>query len=89
MQLVCCIPSARVAQGQNLMHEDKVDGRRAKWAAKEQKLTTEEQKLTDEEFNLTAEGPRSQFKKNYFTEMCSGSEASSYSRLIYFDITRF
>ena len=28
--------------------------------------------------------PTSQFENNYFTEMCSGSEAGSYSRLIDF-----
>ena len=30
----------------------------------------------------------SQFKKNYFTEMCSGSEAGSFLRLIDFCITQ-
>ena len=30
----------------------------------------------------------SQFKNNYFTEMCSDSEAGSYSRLIDFVITQ-
>jgi len=30
----------------------------------------------------------SQFKNNYFTEMCSGSEAGSYLRLIDFGITQ-
>ena len=30
----------------------------------------------------------SQSKNNYFTEMCSGSEAGSYLRLIYFCITQ-
>ena len=29
-----------------------------------------------------------QFKNNYFTEMCSGSEAGSYLRLIDFCITQ-
>ena len=31
---------------------------------------------------------RSGFKNNYFTEMCSGSEAGSYLRLIDFMITQ-
>ena len=30
----------------------------------------------------------SQFKNNYFTEMCSGSEAGSYLRLVDFRITQ-
>ena len=33
-------------------------------------------------------GLSSQFKNNYFTEMCSGSEAGSYLRLIEFCITQ-
>ena len=39
---------------------------------------------------LTSESPCSfQFKNNYFTEMCSVSEAGSYLRLIDFCINQF
>jgi len=35
-------------------------------------------------FTVQASGFNSQFENNYFTEMCSGSEAGSYLRLIDF-----